>query len=123
LGEQGREDQARSAAERLLFALLNARQLTRGRFALNVPLPFVFGLRPAEADLAAPDARLVVEIDGYYHFRDPEGYRRDRRKDALLQEHGWFVLRFLADDVAGDPGSVIARIEHALARRDLSNVS
>lgn len=26
-------------------------------------------------------------------------YRRDRRKDALLQENGYFVLRFLAEDV------------------------
>lgn len=29
---------------------------------------------------------------------DPEAYRRDRRKDALLQEAGYFVLRFLAED-------------------------
>lgn len=27
------------------------------------------------------------------------GYRRDRRKDQLLQENGYFVLRFLAEDV------------------------
>lgn len=26
-------------------------------------------------------------------------YRRDRRKDALLQEHGYFVLRFLSTDI------------------------
>ena len=30
---------------------------------------------------------------------NPEAYRRDRRKDALLQENGYFVLRFLAEDV------------------------
>jgi hypothetical protein len=27
------------------------------------------------------------------------GYRRDRRKDQLLQENGYLVLRFLAEDV------------------------
>jgi len=28
-----------------------------------------------------------------------EAYRRDRRKDILLQENGYLVLRFLAEDV------------------------
>lgn len=109
---------ARSAAEALLHAVLDARAFTRGRFALNVPLGFSFGLKPAEGDLAAADARLVVEIDGYFHFRDAEAFRRDRRKDALLQEHGWFVLRFLAEDAVRDLGKVVAQIESTLARRD-----
>jgi hypothetical protein len=34
----------------------------------------------------------------------PSAYRRDRRKDALLQTHGYFVLRFLADDLGKEPG-------------------
>ena len=110
--------EARSAVEALLFAVLEARSLTARRFALNAPLPFVFGLRPAEADLAAADARMVVEIDGYYHFRDADGYRRDRRKDALLQEHGWFVQRFLVEDVVGNLEAVVTEIERILARRD-----
>ena len=28
-----------------------------------------------------------------------EAYRHDRRKDMLLQENGYFVMRFLYDDV------------------------
>ena len=42
---------------------------------------------------------LVVEIDGYYHFQDPSSYRRDRRKDVELQQHGYLVVRVLAEDV------------------------
>jgi very-short-patch-repair endonuclease len=114
---------ARSAAEAFLFSMLDARALTRGRFALNVPLSFGFGLRAAEADLAAADVRLAIELDGYYHFRDADAYRRDRRKDALLQEHGWFVLRFLAVDAVRDPGALITRIEETLARRDFARGS
>jgi len=30
---------------------------------------------------------------------DPEAYRRDRRKDLMLQERGYCVVRFLAEDV------------------------
>ena len=116
------ENGARSAAEAFLFAILNQRPLTRNRFHLNVPLDFHFGTCPAEADIAATDARFVIEIDGYYHFRIPEAYRRDRRKDAAFQEHRWFVMRFLAEDVISDVQNVIERIEYMLARRDAARL-
>ena len=45
------------------------------------------------------EANLVIEIDGSQHLSCVEAYRRDRRKDALLQENGYTVLRFLAEDV------------------------
>ncbi len=43
---------------------------------------------------------VVDELDGPQHLGDPAAYRRDRRKDQLLQENGYMVLRFLAEDVA-----------------------
>jgi very-short-patch-repair endonuclease len=55
------------------------------------------------------DHKLVVEIDGsHYHLGSKDAYRRDRRKDWLFQQHGYHVLRFLADDV-------VARLEEILA--------
>jgi very-short-patch-repair endonuclease len=116
------EGEARSAAEAFLFAILDHRPLTRNRFRLNVPLDFHFGTRRAEGDLVAIDARLVVELDGYYHFRGQEAYRRDRRKDAALQEHKWVVIRFLAEDVVCDVQDVIAQVEYMLARCDASRL-
>jgi very-short-patch-repair endonuclease len=112
--------EARSAVEALLYTVLEARPLTKGRFKLNAALGFRFGPREAEGDLVCAGARLVVEIDGYYHFRDSDAYRRDRRKDAALQEHRWFVLRFLAEDIVCDLDNVLAGIEARLARLDLS---
>jgi very-short-patch-repair endonuclease len=116
------EGEARSAAEAFLLAILNHRPQTRNRFRLNVPLDFHFGTRPVEGDLVATDARLVVEVDGYYHFRGQEAYRRDRRKDAALQEHRWLVIRFLAEDVVGDLQNVVEQIEYMLARRDAARL-
>ena len=52
-----------------------------------------------EVDLLFADAKVVIELDGPYHLNDPESYRRDRRKDLMLQEHGYCVVRFLAEDV------------------------
>ena len=53
-----------------------------------------------EVDLLCTDSRLVVEVDGPQHLADPVAYRRDRRKDQLLQENGYLVLRYLAEDLA-----------------------
>lgn len=105
-GEEA-EDRARSAAERFLFERLESLPPTAGRFALNDTLDFRFGNKDAEVDLLARGLRLAIEVDGYYHFRDPEGYRRDRRKDWELQRRGFVVLRFLAEDV-------VARMEEML---------
>jgi hypothetical protein len=92
-------DQARSAAEQFLYEFLQLLPETAGRWELNASLDLPFGSRPMEVDLLERSRRLVIEIDGYYHFRDQDHYRRDRTKDFLLQKHGYVVLRFLAEDV------------------------
>ena len=70
-----------------------------------------------EIDLLDAEARLAIELDGPQHLAEPEAYRRDRRKDFLLQENGYLVLRFLAEDVAKRLGSVLDTVAHALAGR------
>ena len=65
----------------------------------------------------APASRLVLELDGSQHLADREAYRRDRRKDALLQEHGYLVLRFLAEDLGTRLDAVLDEVLRALAGR------
>ena len=96
---QAEDDRARSAAERFLFAFLESLPETAGRFELNAALDFEFGPRPAEVDLLCRSPRIAIELDGYFHFLAPDGYRRDRTKDWELQRRGFVVLRFLAEDV------------------------
>jgi hypothetical protein len=101
-------DRARSSAERFLHQFLDTHPATAGLFEMNGTLDFRFGNRPAEIDLVAHELRLAVELDGHYwHTRNPEAYRRDRRKDWELQRRGYIVLRFLAEDV-------VARLEEIL---------
>ena len=115
------DDEARSAAERFLFELLELHPRTAGRFALNAGPGFRFGPRPAEVDLLAGGLRLAVEVDGYHHFTDPAAYRRDRRKDWELQRHGYAVVRVLADDVVARMedvlDTVLAAVDHCGGRR------
>jgi hypothetical protein len=55
---------------------------------------------------------------GRQHLGDPEAYRRDRRKDALLQENGYLALRFLAEDVGKCLDQVLDAILRALAHQN-----
>jgi very-short-patch-repair endonuclease len=70
-----------------------------------------------EVDLLCKDARLAVEVDGGQHLSDAETYRRDRRKDVLLQQNGYFVLRFLAEDAGKRLDHILDTILAMLAHR------
>jgi very-short-patch-repair endonuclease len=50
-------------------------------------------------------------------FHRPDSYRRDRRKDALLQQHGYMILRFLVEDIGKHFDRVLDTILTALANR------
>ena len=111
-------DRARSATEAFLYRRLETLAETSGRFRLNVALPIAFdGFGTLEVDLLCADARLAVELDGTQHLADPVAYRRDRRKDQLLQENGYLVLRFLAEDVGRDLDLVLDAILRTLSSR------
>ncbi len=111
-------DRARSATEAFLFRRLETLPETSGRFCLNAELPIPFdGWGKMEVDLLCADARVAVELDGAQHLDDPDAYRRDRRKDALLQENGYFVLRFLAEDVGKRLDDVLDSIIRTLEHR------
>jgi superfamily II DNA or RNA helicase len=65
----------------------------------------------------------VVGVDGALHLADPEAYRRDRRKDQLLQENGYLVLRFLAEDLGKELDSVLDSILRSLTSRQTATAS
>ena len=117
--ERSDPHRVRSASEAFLFRRLQDRRDTRGRFELNARLPIPFCERGhMEVDFLAADVRLVIELDGPQHLADVDAYRRDRRKDALLQQNGYLVLRFLAEDLGTRLAAVLNDIERALAHRD-----
>jgi very-short-patch-repair endonuclease len=108
---------ARSAAEATLFEALEATPATAGRFLLNESLSVRFGPQAAEIDLLSRGDRIAIEIDGVHHFADPDCYRRDRRKDLLLQTQGFVVVRLLAEDVMRDVRTSVTAVCQALAYR------
>lgn len=114
----GDTERARSATEAFLYRRLETLPDTAGRFHLNVVLAIPFDDRGGmEVDLLCAEERIAIELDGPQHLSDPDAYRRDRRKDALLQENGYFVLRFLSEDVGQRLDLVLDTVRRAMARR------
>jgi very-short-patch-repair endonuclease len=91
---------ARSATEAFLFRRLETLPQTTGLFRINFQLPIPFDEHGTmEIDLFCEKFKIAIEIDGPQHFADTDAYRRDRKKDMLLHEHGYHILRFLAEDI------------------------
>jgi very-short-patch-repair endonuclease len=116
-GAEG-EARARSASEAFFYRRLQTLDETRDRFRLNVALPIPFdNAGQMEVDFLCSDFRIVIELDGAQHLGNAEAYRRDRRKDALLQQHGYLVLRFLAEDLGRHLDQVLDTVLAALVNR------
>ena len=113
-------NRARSASEAFLYRRLDTLAATNGKFRLNAELPIPFdGWGRMEVDLLCAPSRIAIELDGGQHLGDADAYRRDRRKDALLQENGYLILRFLAEDVGKHLDRVLDAILRALSHQDV----
>jgi very-short-patch-repair endonuclease len=63
------------------------------------------------ADLVAPAAKLVVEIDGLVHVQRTTA---DARRDRLLERLGYRVLRLPAELVEADLAGAVEQVRAAL---------
>ena len=66
----------------------------------------------AQVDLAWPEAKLIVEYEGAYHFDGEQIVKDDARYERLIAA-GWRVIRLLAADLR-DLDGVVVRIKAAL---------
>jgi len=112
---------ARSASEAFLYRRLETLAETKGQFQLNTCLPIAWdGKSEMEVDFVSQRLRLAIELDGEQHLSNAEAYRRDRQKDRLLQQNGYLVLRFLAEDLGKNLNGVLDSILQVLAGRQRS---
>lgn len=103
-------DEPWSEAERLAHRILRAGGLTG--WTSNHPV-VVGGFR-YYLDIAFPEAKLAIEIDGRLHH-GPEAFEKDRWRQNDLVLEGWRVLRFTWAMLVEAPELVLAAIERALA--------
>jgi hypothetical protein len=80
----------------------------------QIPAYNEYGVLVAEVDMGYEDLKIAFEYEGAQHRTDRRQFDKDiRRHDALI-ELGWIVVRFTAEDTAGN---VERRVAAALARR------
>ena len=68
-----------------------------------------------KVDLAAPEVKLAVEIDGKSHLTKRWRFL-DRRKTEILSHLGWSVLRFWNAEVDADPQRVAETIRSTISK-------
>ena len=68
-----------------------------------------------QIDVAFPDIRLAIEVDGFAYHSGDERFQRDRSRQNLLIAAGWRVLRFTWADIEDRPEYVISSIHSLLA--------
>ncbi|MFL6101074.1 MAG: endonuclease domain-containing protein [Actinomycetales bacterium] len=105
---------ALSEAEERLHALLRKGRLER--WVANAPVR-VGGRVVAVADVLFPDARLVIEVDGYTSHTGVNAFHQDRARQNALVLAGYTVLRFTWRDLTRRPDDVLREIERALRPR------
>jgi very-short-patch-repair endonuclease len=59
-------------------------------------------------DFACPTAKVAIELDGPIHDATKE--EADNRKTAVLEQHGWVVLRYSLEELGERQVSVLDQV-------------
>jgi len=74
------------------------------------------GRHVAEVDLAWPERRVCVELDGWETHRTRAAFVGDRVRDRALARLGWTILRYPWDDVARNPDTFVEDLVWIVSR-------
>jgi hypothetical protein len=78
----------------------------------------VDGVVVAELDLAYPEQKVAIEVDGYgVHLRSQAIFENDRRRQNELEILGWAVLRFTRHALRDRPDRVADQVRRLLRAR------
>lgn len=111
LRHQGGPRLTRSEAERRLLRLIRAARLPEPEANVRV--------EGFEVDFLWPEARLIVEVDGFAFHGHRPAFERDRLRDMMLRDRGFEVIRVTWKQLVDQPLLVIAHIARALGRPHL----
>jgi very-short-patch-repair endonuclease/predicted transcriptional regulator of viral defense system len=71
----------------------------------------------ARVDLAYPEAKIAIELDGRAFHTDSEAFEHDRRRQNELVLRGWTVLRFTWRQLLDEPGRIVQTVLDARQHR------
>ncbi len=97
-------------SERVLWQRLRGKQLLDVQFYSQKPIGRYI------VDFYAPQAKLVIELDGSQHLEEPHA-EKDRERDEFLSRLGLLVLRLNSSQVLKETDSVVEFIYQKLEER------
>jgi very-short-patch-repair endonuclease len=109
--ESSRSHELRSAAppaEQKLWSKLRGRRLSGFKFVRQD------NIGPYFIDFLCREKALIIEVDGATHSTEDE-IVSDRRRESLLRERGFQIVRVTNDDVLNNLDGVCETIRSALA--------
>ena len=92
-------------AEALLWSHLRGSRLEGRKFVRQFPIG------NAVTDFACRTAKLAIELDGGQHA---ESSAQDQERTAMIEAHGYTVIRFWNHEVAENMDGVLTEIVSAL---------
>lgn len=104
-------DRAASGAERRAIALLRRAGITGWR--VNLPVPLCDGRR-AIVDIAFPEVRFALEVDGWAFHVDRERFVGGRGRKRELVALGWTVAEVTWEDLVERPDEVVDHVRRTL---------
>jgi len=105
-----------SAAQAKLYEMLDSLGVTyEKQYKIFVEKGMPYAKSCYIADVAFPDVKLDVEVDGRWLFHDPKVAEEDRVRDEALRLNGWEVLRVSSSYLFNHPEEVKALIAHRLS--------
>ena len=104
------ETLTKSWLEERMLALCRAEGLPEPQVNARI----VLGGEWEEVDFYWPQHRVVVETDGYQYHRSRGAFRRDRRRDRLLEVEGYGHARFAGEEFGDDRPHIAAVLRHLL---------
>jgi very-short-patch-repair endonuclease len=69
-----------------------------------------------KVDIAIPDLKIAIEVDGNSH-KTPKWKFLDKRKTAIVNVLGWSVLRFWNEQILNDLPSVMTEVQEYMILR------
>jgi len=98
-------------AESLVWSKLRAKQINGVKFRRQQPIGNYI------VDFVSFEKKIIIELDGGQHAR---AKKKDSKRDKLLSENGFTVLRFWNNDVLKNPDGVIHMLIEEITPSPLS---
>ena len=96
-------DRHETDIEQLFREDLESRGFVKGKdFATEYPLRNSFII-----DVAFPEQKIAVELDGEPWHTKPKARKRDNFKNYILKKNGWRVMRFWGNDIRKDVAACV----------------